>query len=220
MNKLKPKEILIPVAVLCSIALICGALLGGFYMLTLTDDNLETLKAVSENYPDLVVPETQADYSAVIGEVNAERSATGSLLSVFLCEDGTYIFRAAGKGGYGGEVVLLIPVKAGVIGEITVFSDSETAGVGSNALPPRKSYIGQYEGASVSSLANSEFYFSEQKAAGTVYNWFDGNAASGDGAQATADGSIVALTGATKTSTAVLNSVNVAVCAYLKLSEV
>ena len=220
MAKIKPKEILIPVAVLCSIALICGALLGGFYLLTLTDDNAETMKAVSENYPNLVLLEQQADYSAVIDAVNSELSDKGKLLSVFLCEDGTYVFRSSGKGGYGGDVVLLIPVTDGAIGEIVVFENSETAGVGSNALPPKKTYIGQYEGVKISDIDSGSFRFSEGKAAGSAYSWFDGSGSGGGAAMSSPDGSVVALTGATKTSTAVLNSVNIAVCAYLKLSEV
>ena len=225
MSKIKPKELLIPVVVLSVIALICGALLGAFHMLTEVDQNAEALKAVAEHYPQLELVEQQPDMQGLINEVNAVCADIGQLYTVIKCKDGTYIFRSAGKGGYGGDVVLLVPIKDGIIGDIVVFENSETAGVGSNALPPNEGYIGQYIGADVRSsyflkTLGRPFGFSDNKAAGKVYNWFDGNGSDGGSSAATSDGSIVALTGATKTSTAVLNSINVAATAYLRLSEV
>ena len=95
-----------------------------------------------------------------------------------------YIFVTVGKGGYSGDITVMTALDTkGVVTGLEITADEETQGLGKNAH--NENFRNQYIGKAVD-----------------VYKVIKG--------EASADGEIEALSGATKTSNAVTNAVNLA----------
>lgn len=104
-----------------------------------------------------------------------------------------YVFVTVGKGGYGGDITVMTALDAkGVVTGLEITADEETQGLGKNAHS--ENYRNQYVGKVVD----------EYK---VVKN-----------GEASSDDEIEALSGATKTSNAVTNAVNLAKAAFNEIN--
>lgn len=103
-----------------------------------------------------------------------------------------YVFVTVGKGGYGGDITIMTALDAsGVVTGLEITADEETQGLGKNAHS--ENYRNQYIGKVVD-----------------AYKVIKGEASSDD--------EIEALSGATKTSNAVTNAVNLAKSAFNEIN--
>jgi electron transport complex protein RnfG len=207
------KDLIKVVIILSVIAIIAGVLLGGVYVLTKVNADDQLNKKVKELFPEYEIIEKLTLQSDFDSKIPQEISTKGSIKNVFKTNDNTYIFHTSGKGGYGGEIELLIAIKDNKINKILVYSASETPGVGSRVLEGK--YINQFINVDITAF---EGFKLSKAAAGDIKNYFDG-ATSSDNTEVTgsADRNVVAVSGATRTSNAVLNAVNCAVYAYISI---
>lgn len=208
----KQKDFLKVVLVLCLIAVASGALIGGFYLLTLVDEEAETIKAISESFPELenITRVELTKPNTISVDINAD-TTYGTVKRVFVSDDNTYVIQATGTGAYDGELTLLVAIKDNVIVKIATYEANETPGVGSRALPPEGAYIGQFEGANISEF---DAFTIGGSGSGSAKRWLNPVLDESSQAVSTTDGTVVTVTGATRSSTAVLNAINVAVKAY------
>lgn len=182
------KDIMKIMLSLIIIAGVAGALLGLVnYYTQITDDELMAKKA-GEVYEGKLVT-----YSLPQGVNPSFQFEGGSVLNVYEStaeNQDVYVFRAEGEGAYGGTLQLLINITDGRIVKIAKYSASETPGLGSKAL--QDNYFSKYYGIELTSIEGFELVK----------------------ISATEDGEIAAVSGATKSSTAVANAVNAAVAWY------
>lgn len=179
------KEIVKTAAVLLIIAALAGLILGGVSIFTKIDEaevlaqNLSKVYACQEGYDDV---SNQVELTVENGGIDG----------VYLAKDlsGTVIVKSYGKGGYGGNIVLLTAFCENTVTNITVYEAKETPGLGSKALEEK--YLKQYFGADLTTV--EAFVLAGRDHSG--------------------EGGIDAVTGATKSSSAVLRAVNAALKAY------
>lgn len=188
------KSVVKTVLVLTLIALFAGLALGLVYALTAKSGSLPDKKALSK----LV---TASDYKelALNGETKLE---FGTVKSVCVPVDDngkpiddSFIFLTDGNGGFDGTVSMLAHIKNGKVENLICYENSETPGVGSNALTD--AYLNRYIGLDIT----SDF---ELKGTGSDY-WAKPKKQSGHEYGAS---EIEGYTGATRTSTAVVNALS------------
>lgn len=184
MKNLNAKAILTPVLVLFLICLIVAGLLGGTNALT-KDPIEEQSQLKAQQARQTVLPQAKSFKQVELSDTDAQCYAA-------LNEDEQilgYTITTAAK-GYGGDVQVMTGIDAaeGKITGVSILSQSETPGLGANAVKPE--FTGQYKQA----LPESGF--------NVIKN-----------AQPK-DGEIEAMTGATITSKAVTDAVNEAVALY------
>jgi len=185
------------ILVLTIIALLSGLFIGLAHSLISNESLMPGIEALNALCPDA------ADYKPVPDITSYD--ATGSVKGVYipLGSDGkalsdSFIFWTSGNGGYGGEVSMLILVTDERIIDIAVYEHKETPGKGTPAF--EDSYISQFLGSDIYEF----FAFPIGKG-----SWLkDVPAGVSDGNK------IDAITGATRSSRAVLNNINAAVRCY------
>lgn len=198
------------VLVLSVIALISGIMLGVVNELTKIDEEQAILDAVSSEFSYVTNLESIGlDTINFSAEQNSAIEKIGRIEKAFKSES-TYIILAYGKGAFSNEVGLLIAIQEQKIIDIIAYDSGETPGLGSKAL--EEDYIGQFKNVDISNFDN---YQLSNDSSGKVYRFFtpalDKPSESVEGKD---DGRITAITGATKTSTAVVNAVNSAIICY------
>lgn len=188
MKKLNPKEILMPIVVLLIICVGVTAILAIVNGIT-AEPIAQQSEAKAQQARAVVLP-TADTYEEVEGvDVDGVQDcykgiANGKTVG--------YTFTTTAN-GYGGaiEVMVGIDSQSGEISGVSILSQSETPGLGANAV--NSSFTDQYK--------------QEAKEITVIKN------------AAPQDGEVEALTGATITSKAVTNAVNQAVTAYETLAK-
>ena len=187
------KSVVKTVLVLTLIALFAGLALGLVYALTAKSGSLPDKKALNS----LV---EASDYAEL--KLNGETAlefGTVKCVCVPLDENGkaiddSLIFLTDGNSGFDGTVGMLILVKNGKVENLLCYENTETPGVGSNALTD--SYLKQYVGLDITN---------DFKLKGSGDYWSKPKKQSGHEDDAT---EIEGYTSATRTSTAVVNAMS------------
>lgn len=189
MRKSLGYEILMTALVLIVIAGIAGALLGLVNHFTEVDeDELIARKATAVYDGDLVKYTSQAGFDSPI------EGDSGEVLGVYVPKDGSknvYVIVARGIGAYKGSLELLINITGGKIVKIASYEANETPGLGSKALDD--GYFRQFYNKPITPESRA-FELVKRPAEGRD--------------------EVTAVTGASKSSTAVTNAVNAAVKWY------
>lgn len=209
------KDIVKMVIILSLIAIVAGALLGGVYVMTKVDVNEQILKEMQEQFPEYTSIERFKSEEGINISVSEEISAKGTVKNTFKTNDNTLIFHSAGKGGYGGDVELLVAIKDNKIVKVVTYSSKETPGIGAAVLDGN--YIKQFINVDITAF---EKFVATKPKGGDIKKYFDGaQGEEGGEIKGSIDGNVIAVTGATRTSNAVLNSINVAVSTYSALKK-
>lgn len=187
------KAVVKTVLVLTLIALFAGLALGLVYALTAKSDTLPDKKAL-----DALAHASDYKELNLNGETTLE-FGTVKCICVPVDENGkaiddSLIFLTNGNSGFDGSVGMLILIKNGKIENIACYENSETPGVGSNALTD--TYLSRYIGLDIT----SDFMLK-----GVGDYWSKPKKQSGHEDDAT---EIEGYTSATRTSTAVVNAVS------------
>lgn len=194
------KEILINSLKLCIITLVAGLLLSATYEITLKPRQKQEEKAKQEAYAKVFdtaesFQEYEYDKKAMEKylEENGYKSTVGCIDEVVEAVDKDkqslgYVLTVTDKEGYGGKIQFTIGItKEGVINGISFLTLSETAGVGMKAADSK--FKNQFNGKKAEVLVNST-------------------------TGATKENEIDAISGATITSNAVTNGVNIGILGY------
>lgn len=183
------KDIFACIIVLVAIALVAGVLLGALNYLTYVDPDAAIAAEVAGIYgigEDKVTSDASlaVDSSATAGEVLGAFRIAG--------EDGGtrgVAYYVSGTGAYSGTVELVVCVEGGIVTSVSVYSHSETASIGGKVL--KEDNLAKFVGTDLSTI--------------TEYGSSGGN---------DAKGSEVYVSGATRTTRAVLNAVRTAAYAW------
>ena len=130
------KDVLKCIIVLTAIALVAGLLLGTVNYFTYVDSDSAMLKKISETYG---VSDSQIEKSEerVINK-SGEKSFVESCFIVYETpakgKIKTLVYLATGSGAYSGTVQILFSVTDGAVDSVSVYSHSETSGIGSKVL--------------------------------------------------------------------------------------
>ncbi len=137
------KDVLKLVAVLATIGLVAGSLLGLVNSVTQVDAEQRLLDKISEIYEDTNSLEKidLETYNKVAG--------SGKVLDVFVNDD-VFIIKSSGSGGYGGDVQLIFVIDTCIITGVIGYSHSETPGLGATGL--EEEYLAQYVGVDVNNI--------------------------------------------------------------------
>lgn len=187
MKKSLLKEILISVLTLGLISLISGGILGLVSHFTYIDENEQISRVVDKIYSTGVY-DGDEELSLLSLEGFNKEYDRGSIVNVFVGGE-TYIIHAIGSGGYDEDFQILISIENNVITSIACYSSGETPGVGSRVF--NEETIKSYCNKDISGM--KEFVLSKDPQSSEE---------------------IQTVTGATKSSTALVNAVNVAVDWY------
>lgn len=188
MKKSLGYEIIMTALVLVIIAGVAGALLGLVNHFTEVDaEELLARKATAVYDGDLV------KYTAPQGLNAAIEYQNGSVVGAYVptMETDVYVLVAEGTGAYKGSLQILVNITGGTIVKIAKYDANETPGLGSKAL--EESYFKQYYGREITADFSGFALVKSQ-------------AASSD--------EVSAVSGASKSSTAVTNAVNAAIKWY------
>ena len=187
------KDVLKYVFVLVAIALVAGILLSVVNKFTYVDVNAVILTSLSEKF-DVAQSSVKSDNSYIYNK--SEDSYVERCYVVYKEVDGTatdeieaLVYLVVGSGAYSGSVEMLYTVKDGKIADIEVYSHSETSGIGTKVL--KQENLNKYKGIELSSITN--------------YNIAGGADAKGDA---------VYVSGATRTTRGVLNSLRALAYSY------
>lgn len=191
-TKRKPvfhKDIFVCVAVLAAIALVAGVLLGGLNYLTYVDPNAAIAGEVAGIYgvgEDKVV----ADSSLAVNPYGA----SSKVLNAFriTADDGStrgVAYYVSGSGAYSGTVELVVCVEEGKVTAVSVYEHSETASIGGKVL--KEENLARFVGTDLSEI--------------TDY----GSSGANDAKE-----SDIYVSGATRTTRAVLNAVRAVAYAW------
>lgn len=194
------KEIIINALKLCLITLIAGLLLGAVYEITKKPREEQVEKAKQEAYKEVFdgadrFEELDYDGESVKAFINEHgyKSSVANIDGIVTAYDSDdniigYVITVTDKEGYGGDIQFTLGIQNdGTINGISFLSISETAGVGMKAKDSK--FINQFQGKNVDSFEYTK-------------------------TGATADNQIDAIGGATITTNAVTNGVNVGILAY------
>jgi len=185
------KDIMKTVMILAVIAVVAGILLGVVNSFTQVSEEEQLKKKLTLVYDKPDQLERVELSGASIEPINdQEITSQGEILDVFKAPDGSYIIRALGKGGYGGDVQLLYRIKDSKIEKIAVYSHTETPGLGAKGFEDE--YLQNFYNKDISNIDK----FTVVKTAPSD------------------DSEIKAITGATYTSNAVKNATNIAALWY------
>ena len=130
------KDIMKCIIVLMSIALVAGLLLGVVNYFTYVDSDSAMISKISETYG---VTDSQIEKSEerVINK-SGEKSFVESCFVVYETPAKgnikTVVYLATGSGAYSGTVQMLFAVTEGIVDSVSVYSHSETSGIGSKVL--------------------------------------------------------------------------------------
>lgn len=187
------KDVLKCVLVLVAIALVAGILLGVVNKFTYVDVNAVMLTSLSEKF-DVSQSSVKSDNSYIYNK--SDDSYVERCYVVYKEVDGTttdeieaLVYLVVGSGAYSGSVEMLYTVKDGKIADLEVYSHSETSGIGTKVL--KQENLNKYKGIELSSITN--------------YNIAGGADAKGDA---------VYVSGATRTTRGVLNSLRALAYSY------
>ena len=183
-------EIVMTALVLVIIAGVAGALLGFVHHFAAVDPE------------ELLAQKMGAVYDGEVKKLPVQEGISqlveyegGDVLGVYVPKDdsvdGVYVLHVMGTGAYKGKLELLVNVTDGKIVKIAKYSEDETRGVGSKAL--EDSYFSQFYGVRITPDFNG---YKLLKTAPSE------------------ESEVHAVSGATKTSTAVTNAVNAVVTWY------
>ncbi len=179
----KVKEYLVPTFVLFVICLIAAVLLGVTNEVTAPTIAANDAKAAQEAMAD-VLPEGK-DFSQTgeneFGSYAVAKDESGKIVG--------YAVTAVGKGGYNGEITLMVGVDAeGAVTKLNFLSIDETPSVGGK-LTTKADWLAQFIGLKESAALTKN------------------------------GGTVDAVSGATKTSTGITDAVNNALECYAKITE-
>lgn len=181
-------DIVKTVLVLALIATVSGILLGTVNYFTEVDENKAFNDALGAFYP---VSGTLTDI--LDGDTLSNSTEQGMVEKAYLTEDGAYIMLVRGMGGFDKDgLEILIAIKDDVIEKIAEYSSSETPGLGSKAT--ESEHLSQYIGVNIAYIDS--------------FIWVK------KGTDASAANVITAVSGASKSSNAVNNAVNLAINFY------
>ncbi len=179
-------EIFMTALVLVIIAGVAGALLGLVNHFTEVDEEELIARKATAVYDGVLVPYVKEGVAAPIEE------NYGQVLGVYNAEGkDVYVIVARGVGAYKGSLDLLVNITDGKIAKIAAYEANETPGLGSKAL--QDSYFSAFYGKKITSDFKG-------------FTFVKGPAIAPD--------DVSAVTGASKSSTAVINAVNIAVKWY------
>lgn len=187
MNKRIGKEILKAVLTLGIISLISGAILGLVSHFTYIDEQEVIARVIDKVYSSGVYSGEEELSIVDIDGYNKEYSI-GRLVNVFVGGD-SYIIHCIGYGGYDEDFQILINITNNQIQSIVCYSSGETPGVGTRVF--KQQTIDSYCNKDINDIER----FILSKTPGGKEE-------------------IQTVTGATKSSTALLNAVNVAIDWY------
>lgn len=181
MRKLNPKEIIMPIVVLLVICIGVTAILAAVNNVT-AEPIAQQAAQKAEQARAVVLPDAE-EYEKLDFEADGVSECYKGVKGG---ETVGYTFTASAN-GYGGAIEVMVGIdSSGEISGVSILSQSETPGLGANAV--KTEFTDQYKQSAqeIKVIKNAE----------------------------PGDGEIEALTGATITSTAVTNAVNSAVAAY------
>lgn len=183
-------DIVRTVIVLALMATISGVLMGAVNNFTQVDEEKVFQEALGTFYP------TSGSLNNLLeGDVIANATPEGQVEKAYSADDGAYIILVKGYGGFDKSgIEILIAIKDGVIEKISEYSTSETPGLGSKAT--KEPHLSQYVGVNISAIDS--------------FIWVK------KGADASAENVVTAISGASKSSNAVNNAVNLAIAFYKK----
>ncbi len=188
------KDILKCIIVLTAIALVAGVLLGVVNFFTYVDPDVAMLEKIGETY-GVGSSQIEKANERVINK-SGEKSYVNSCFVVYeTAAKGkikTVVYLATGSGAYSGTVQLLFSVTDGVVDSVSVYSSSETSGIGSKVL--------------------SDTNLSKYK--GIVLSDVDVSSITASGGEAKKDGAYVS--GATKTTKGVLSALKAVAYSYMQ----
>lgn len=181
-------DIVKTVLVLTVISTLSGVILAAVNSFTTVDKEKAFTDALVAFYP------TSGTLTNVMdGDTIENTSELGSVEKAYTAGDGAYIMLVRGLGGYDKDgIEILIAIKNNVIEKIAKYSSSETPGLGSKAT--ESDHLSQYIGVNIELIDN--------------FIWVK------KGADASAANVITAVSGASKSSGAVNNAVNLAINYY------
>lgn len=187
MKKKLLKEILISVLTLGVISLISGAILGLVNYFTYIDEDEQISRVTDKIYSSGVYTGSE-ELTLISLEGYNQDYKEGSIVNVFSAGD-TYVIHSIGYGGYDDDFQVLVCVSGNVINSIACYSSGETPGVGSRVF--NEDTLNSYCNKDISTFDSFTLTKAPQS-----------------------DGEIEVITGATKSSTALINAVNVAISWY------
>lgn len=182
------KDILKTVLVLSIIALIAGGLLGLINHFTQIDQEAALAGKIEKT--GIYTGSDPLVKLALGGDGVSQGYINGELKNVFQGGE-QYIIHCCGEGGYGGNIELLVNIENNLIKKIAIYAAEETPGLGTKAYTD--SYLGQFYNKDLIEI--QKFALTKNINPQTK--------------------EIKAVTGASKSSGAVVNAVNVAITWYL-----
>lgn len=205
MKKLKNgKEILIIVAVLTSIAIASGLLLGVMNKLTYVDQTQALIDKIGELYDSPITPLEIDDYN------NIEDT---EILNAFIADDGAYIVESKSDKAYSSDgLKLIVIIKEGKIVAINGKGNSETPGLGTKALDDN--YLNNYIGIDYDYFSESSSYETDNDTGINIEWGLTTDTDDDSSATPTASTEIEAISGATKSSNGVKYAVQAALAFY------
>ncbi|MEG2084558.1 MAG: FMN-binding protein [Clostridia bacterium] len=185
------KKALKPIIVLSLFAIISGALLGLVFSFTKINQEEVLNKQLNSFY---TCKDGFDDVTSKYAEQQASKEgvfAKGSVEGVYLPKDNTnnVVIKAQGLEAYSKSIQILVMIENNKIKAISVYETKETAGVGSKVLTDK--YFARYIGVDISAFGVFELKTAKE-----------GNQ------------KVDALSGATKTSRALMNAMNAAITIY------
>ncbi|MBQ7653252.1 MAG: FMN-binding protein [Clostridia bacterium] len=189
MNKTLVKDILIAILVLGIIALAAGGLLGLVNSFTKISAE-EEMARLTDKIKQTKVYEGEEALQKVDLTGFDQGFENGSIINVFKAGD-AYVIHCTGDGGYSSGFEILVNITDYKIVKIAAYTHGETPGVGTRAF--KEDML-------------SQFYQKDLNAMDKI---------TGVKGSAKEDDQVAMVTGASKSSTALINAVNVAVGWYL-----
>lgn len=186
------RDILKCIIVLTMIGVIAGVILGAVNFVTYVDADAAIMSEIGARYSlesenvkkddaRAIAPDGAKSFIKASFAVFEDANDEGSLKAV--------VYHAVGSGAYSGTVELLVFVENDIVKEITVYSHSETNGIGTKVF--EDSHLAKYKGINIKGMKS--FVRSSDE---------------------TVEGNVMFVSGATKTSTGVHNALNAVVYAY------
>lgn len=188
MEKVKKEKSLLKDIILTTLVLVLIAVIaGGLLSVVNKFTHIDETEKLNAKLASVYSTDKGFTSNLIDGSTLADANANGVVLGVYMPKDGTenVILHASGKGAYKGTVEIMVIIDNYNIKSVAKYVSNETPGLGSKAFEVE--YLDKYKG----DITNI------------------------DGFELTKNGgSIDAVSGATKTSTALVNAVNAAVKYY------
>lgn len=206
MNKTLMKDIFIAILVLGLIALIAGGVLGLVYSFTKVTE-AEEMQRLTDKISASGVYAGDAKLAKLEFEGFSQNYENGAIINVFktgdakaIGEKDTYVIHCSGKGGYSNNSFeLLVNITDNKIVKIASYTNGETPGVGSRAF--KEDMLSQFYDKNLKEVSK----IIGRKSSTKIHTEDDEN--------------VAMVTGASKSSTALINAVNIAVDWYLNYTK-